>query len=65
MDRIVNLLETVVENQNKMISNSTTPLQSTIPPFKTAASTPILPLPNRGYYQPFMPPLHHHFPTND
>ena len=66
MDRIVNLLETVVGNQNKIISDSTTPLQSTIPPFQTAASTPILPPPNpRGYYQPFMPPFHHNFPTND
>ena len=66
MDRIVNLLETVVGNQNKMISDSTTPLQSTIPPFQPAASTPIFPPPNpRGYYKPFMPPFHHNFPTND
>ena len=33
MDRIENLLETVVENQNKIISNSTTPLQSIVPTF--------------------------------
>ena len=66
MDRIVNLLETIVGNKNMMIYDSTTPLQSTIPPFQTATSTPILPPPNpRGYYQPFMPPFHHNFPTND
>ena len=66
MDRIVNLLEVVVENQNKKISDSTTPLQSTIPPFQTAASTPILPPAKpRGYYQPSMPPFYHRFPTND
>ena len=45
MDRIVNLLEAVVENQNKMICNSIPPSQPTIPPFQTAASTPILPPP--------------------
>ena len=65
MDRIVNLLETV-GNQNKMISDPTIPLQSTIPPFQTATSTPILPPPNHhGYYQPYMPPFHHNFPIND
>ena len=66
MDRIVNLLEAVVENQNMMICNSIPPSQPTILPFQTAASTPILPPPNpHGYYQPFMPPLPHHFPNND
>ena len=40
-------------------------MQSTIPPFQTAASTSILPPPNpRGYYQPSMPPLHYRFPSN-
>ena len=48
-----------------MISNSTIPHQSTIPPLQTTASTPILPPPNpRGYYQPFMPHLHYCFTTN-
>ena len=66
MDRIVNLWETVVGDQKKIISDPTTPLQSTIPPFQTAASTPILPPLNpRGYYQPFMPPFHHNFFTNE
>ena len=65
MDWIINLLETVVDNQNKMISASTTPLQSTIPPFQTATSTPILPPPNPRYFKPFMPLFYPNFPTND
>ena len=65
LDRVVGLLEAVVSNQNRMLSNNFSQIQPTLPPFQTTPST-LPPPPNpHGYFQPFLPPHPHHFQTND
>ena len=66
LDRVVDLLEVVVSNQSKMLSNTMTQIHPTLPTFQTDASALLSPPPNpHGYFQSFILPHPHHFQTND